>query len=461
MNAKQNSGRHSFASSKFGSRNRIAIGFLALLLCLATPAFVSAQNQQDQQSQDQQSQNAQAQDQTAQGSQTPDSQTKDQQSQPGDTASQPSSTDATPQSPAAPPADAQPSQPTDAQPSQPPAAATPGASQPAPQAQPPQPQARQPQWHYSPGPQAPAAQNAPQTAPQGVPPNAPPPAAANVPGYQVPAPQGPGPQATVPQGPAAQAPVPQVLSLPAGTVISVRALQWLSSNQNNAGDRFTAELDQPIVVNGWVVARRGQSVLGRVVLAQKSGHGNNESKLGVDLAEITLVDGERIPVSTQLFQDARMRSQGRDAATVGGTTALGALFGAAIGGGQGAVIGAAAGIGAGMAAVLATPGRPTIIHPEQLLTFRLQAPVDIDTTKGHVAFRPVTQADYGRENANRPLLRYPGPYGAQYGPAAAYPPAPYYYSGYCGGPWRCYPGPGPYYYGPGYGPGFYVGGVWR
>ena len=249
------------------------------------------------------------------------------------------------------------------------------------------------------------------------------------------------------------------MTLPSGTVIPVRIQQCLSSDQNHAGDTFSAVLDQPLIVNGWVVARRGQTVTGRVVLAQKAGHGNTESKLGVELSQLTVVDGQQLPVSTQLIQNARARSQARDAATLGGTTALGAIIGGAAGGGSGAAIGAAAGIGAGIAAIMATPGRPTIIRPETLLSFQLQAPVDISTSQSQVAFRPVTQADYGRDQdayANAPQLRYgPGagapPYGAPY---AAYPPPPYYYYGY---PGRVYFGPG-FYGGFGFGPRVFIGG---
>ncbi len=153
----------------------------------------------------------------------------------------------------------------------------------------------------------------------------------------------------------------------------MRIQQWLSSDQNprRAATLSSATLDQPLIVNGWVVARRGQTVQGRIVLAQKAGHGNSESKLGVELSQLTVVDGQQLPVTTQLIQDSRTRSQGRDAATLGGTTALGAIIGGAAGGGSGAAIGAAAGIGVGIAAIMATPGRPTVIRPESLLTFQL------------------------------------------------------------------------------------------
>ncbi len=355
---------------------------------------------------------------------------QDQQNRAGDAAAPEQSPDAT--APAATPDASQSGPPADAAPQA--QSNAPGAN---PQTQAPRAQPAAPSdWHYNPAPQDAGPQGPAASAP-----NAP---TAQVPVTQVPAPQGSAPQLAQPQGA-----LPQVLTIPAGTVISVRLNQWLSSDQNHAGDTFGAELDQPIVVDGWVVARRPQSVLGRVVLAQKSNHGNNESKLGLELAELTLVDGERLTVTTELVQDSRVRSTGHDAATVGATTALGAIIGAAIGGGQGAAIGAGAGVAGGMAAVVSTSGRPAVLQPEQLLTFRLQSPVEIDTARGHVAFRPVTQADYGRPQetyGNAPRLRYPT--GAPYAPYPAYPYAPVAYPalsyyGYCGGPtaWSCYPGP--------------------
>jgi hypothetical protein len=246
--------------------------------------------------------------------------------------------------------------------------------------------------------------------------------------------------------------------VPAGALISVRVNQWLSSDRNHAGDTFSAVLDQPVVAHGWVVARRGQTVIGRVDVAQKASDGNGVSKLGLEITELTLVDGEQIPVSTEMQQTAPAPrssypgSTERDVATVGTTTVLGTIVGAAVGGGTGAAIGAGLGATAGIAAIMYTRGRPTTVAPETLLTFRLAAPLEIATEKGAVAFQPVAQGDYKDQDAysDAPRRRSPGP---------GYPPPDYYY-GYGCGPWGgCYPGPyfGPYIgwgvgvWGPGYG----------
>jgi hypothetical protein len=244
---------------------------------------------------------------------------------------------------------------------------------------------------------------------------------------------------------------PANLTLAPGALIAVRINQWLSSDRNHAGDTFSAILDQPLVVQGWVVARRGQTVLGRVDVAQKASQGKGVSQLGLEITELALVDGERLPVSTEMQQAAPSPappdSTERNVATVGTTTVLGTIAGAAIGGGQGAAIGAGLGATAGLAAVLYTRARPTMVAPETLLSFRLQSPVEISTERGRVAFQPATQADYKDQDAyaDAPRLRRAGG-----GPG--YPP-PYYYSGYCGPwGWNCYPGP---YFGP------YIGvGIW-
>src|SRR5947208_16671116 len=64
---------------------------------------------------------------------------------------------------------------------------------------------------------------------------------------------------------------PSRLSIQPGTYVTVRVNQWLSSDRNQQGDAFFASLASPLVVNGVVVAQRGQTVAGRVSEAQKAG----------------------------------------------------------------------------------------------------------------------------------------------------------------------------------------------
>jgi hypothetical protein len=233
--------------------------------------------------------------------------------------------------------------------------------------------------------------------------------------------------------------VPGTLTVPAGTILVVRINEFLSSDRNQIGDAFTAELERPIIVNGWVVARRGQVVTGKVKEAQKAGRVKGVSQLGVELTDLTVVDGRQVPVLTELWKGSGGTSHGQDAATVAGGTGLGAAIGAAADWGRGAAIGAGAGAAAGIATVLLTRGRPTILEPETQLSFRLVDPVRVDTTQGQQAFLPATQGDYegGRfERRGPPRLArgYPGYPCGYYSPCYAYPGYVGFYDGFGWGP---------------------------
>src|SRR5260370_5028355 len=57
-------------------------------------------------------------------------------------------------------------------------------------------------------------------------------------------------------------PAPMQITLPAGTWITVHINQYLTSDRNQQGDAFTASLAKPLVANGFVAARRGQTIRG-------------------------------------------------------------------------------------------------------------------------------------------------------------------------------------------------------
>jgi len=237
-----------------------------------------------------------------------------------------------------------------------------------------------------------------------------------------------------PPPPRSQAPppaqtYPSSVTIPAGTWLTVRVDQPLSSDKNQQGDYFRGTLVQPVVINGLVVAPRGQSVTGVVTEAKKAGKVEGTSRLGLELTELGLMDGRQLPVKTTLTERRGNTSHGRDAAAIGATTATGAAIGAAVNGGVGAGVGAAAGVVASTIGVLLTRGRPSVVYPESVLSFRLANSV---TVQGTQAFRPVSQQDYGM-TAQRPNPGYGAPRPG-YGPPVygGYPPPPPYYNFYGG-----------------------------
>jgi len=218
--------------------------------------------------------------------------------------------------------------------------------------------------------------------------------------------------------------VPMPLTLPAGALMPVRINEEVSSDRSQGGDTFSATLQQPLVVDGWVVARRGQTIIGRVEVARKAKRIKGSSELGVELRELTLVDGQQVPLTTQLVQNSSRTSTASNAGTVAATTGVGTLIGAAAGGGTGAGIGAASGAAAGIIGILVTSGKPTVIPSESQLTFRQRVPIVISTERSQVAFRPVTQQDYDGAAGNLSVrseehLRRP-----------YYPDPPYMYGGW-------------------------------
>jgi hypothetical protein len=240
---------------------------------------------------------------------------------------------------------------------------------------------------------------------------------------------------------AMQKPVPAQLTVRAGTTVTVRLSQALSSEHNQTGDTFYGTLAEPLIVDGVVVAQRGETVTGRVTEAQKAGRVEGTSKLGVELVSLKLADGNPVNVQTQMIGHGGGTSYGNDVGLVAGTTALGAAVGAGAAGGVGAAMGAGAGAGLGLIGTLFTKGRPTVLYPETQLTFNIKAPVEIATDRAPQAFHYATARDYGTGGAPGYAQRPPAGYAPGYAPGyygPAYYPYPYYWgpSVYVGGYYR-------------------------
>jgi len=248
--------------------------------------------------------------------------------------------------------------------------------------------------------------------------------------------------------------VPPRVRLQAGTFVTVRVDQMLSSDKNQVGDGFAATLTRPLIADGVVVAQRGQMIGGRVSEVQKAGRVKGVSHLGVQLTDLTLVDGQQVQIDTELTNLTGPTSNGRDAGAIAGTTIMGAAIGGAADLGPGAAIGAGAGLIAGTVGVLLTRGRPTVIYPESVLTFRLSDPITISTERAPQAFHFVNTNGYNRASATQGPPPPAGWTCKGYGwpPPVATPP-PYYYYPYYPYPWGVSLG---LWYGPGfYGRGFY------
>lgn len=182
------------------------------------------------------------------------------------------------------------------------------------------------------------------------------------------------PESVTPQQTHAVAP-PRTVTIPAGTILTIRTIQPLSSKSNSAEDTFNGTLDQPLIFEDMVIAERGSKVEGKVVEVTESGRVKGVAQIAIALTRINTSDGQTADVSTQNFTMEAEKSTKSDATKVGIATGIGAALGAIFGGGKGAAIGAAAGGGAGAGTVLVTRGKPAEIPPETRINFRLENPL--------------------------------------------------------------------------------------
>ncbi len=171
--------------------------------------------------------------------------------------------------------------------------------------------------------------------------------------------------------------VPHSVTIPAGTLISVRLAETVSTEKQQPGDVFLATLDQPIIVDGFAIAERGAKVKGTVAESQRAGRVKGLSLIALQLNSVHTSDGQDVRISTERFSKQGESSRGDDAKKVGIGAVLGAAVGAIAGGGKGAAIGAGVGGAAGAGTAAATRGKPAELPVETRLTFRLAEPVTI------------------------------------------------------------------------------------
>lgn len=170
---------------------------------------------------------------------------------------------------------------------------------------------------------------------------------------------------------------PHRVTIPAGTVVTIRLGETVSSQKNQPGDTFSGTLDQALIVDGFAIAERGSRIQGKVVDAQQAGRVKGVAQLALQLTKIHTADGQDVAVSTERFAKEGPTSHGEDAKKVGIGAALGAAIGAIAGGGKGAAVGAGVGGAAGAGTVAATRGKQVELPVETRLTFRLQEPVTV------------------------------------------------------------------------------------
>ena len=180
-----------------------------------------------------------------------------------------------------------------------------------------------------------------------------------------------GPAAAVPAAP----PVQELL-LPAGTRVRVRLTEAIDTRRNRAGDRFTASLDEPLVVGDRVAVPQGTSFYGRVTQSRPSGRFKGRAVLALTLDSFEM-NGQTQEIESTKSTRVSAGHVKHHWLWIGGGSGGGAAIGAIAGGGTGALIGAGAGAAAGTIGSAITGKRQVSLPAESAVTFVLQSPVEI------------------------------------------------------------------------------------
>ena len=109
--------------------------------------------------------------------------------------------------------------------------------------------------------------------------------------------------------PIPEIPEPRTVTLPAGLTLTVRLDHTLSTERNQAGDDFQTTLDEPLIVDGLVIAEKGAQVEGRVVRADRAGRVKGRAFLALELTTLATQDGQLIPIETRITDQEGPSSQ--------------------------------------------------------------------------------------------------------------------------------------------------------
>jgi hypothetical protein len=189
------------------------------------------------------------------------------------------------------------------------------------------------------------------------------------------------------------APVARTVSVAAGTALPIRLADSLDSGTTQTGQAIHGTLTADIIADNMVAIPRGTPVVGRVVQAKDATHFAGSSLLSIELTQVELKGRPISVVTTPFSQQGKGRGK-NTAVKTGGGAAIGAIIGALAGGGKGAAIGAASGGGLGAGVNAVTRGDQVKIPAETLITFKLQSPISVTTT------RQASAPDGGTYNEN-------------------------------------------------------------
>lgn len=170
---------------------------------------------------------------------------------------------------------------------------------------------------------------------------------------------------------------PEAVTVPAGTVVTVRLLDGASSHASAPGETVRAAVVHDVTAGSVVVIPAGTTAIGRVEDAHVPKIGGR-ARLRVDFVSLELPSGESVPVSGSVSAVGKSEA-GKDAAAIAGGAAAGAILGHQVDDDdEGKVVGGLVGGGIGSAIAQRSKGRAVEFPAGTVVDVRLDAPVTVE-----------------------------------------------------------------------------------
>ncbi len=170
------------------------------------------------------------------------------------------------------------------------------------------------------------------------------------------------------------------VALPVGTVLHLRLSGAVGSDSSRVEDAVSAEVTQPVLVNGREVIPVGATVSGLVSEADEGGRVKGRARVGLRFTALRSA-GVDYEMQTSGFARTAAATKSEDATKIGVGAGIGAAVGGILGGKKGAAEGAAIGGGAGTGVVLATRGEAVRLASGTVFSTRLTAPLTVQVAQ--------------------------------------------------------------------------------
>ena len=181
--------------------------------------------------------------------------------------------------------------------------------------------------------------------------------------------------------------------VPAGTTLHCRLAETISTKLNYQGDRFTASVTEPLIIDGYDVIPVGSTIEGRIARLQRPGRIKGVGEMRLAVEQITFPDGHSYALNAVLLnaygaegtrvvgQEGNLKgsnSKLKDLEEIGVGMGGGGLLGTLIGGFHGAVIGGAIGGGAALVDTFRRRGKELTIPAGTQLNYQLTRALEVN-----------------------------------------------------------------------------------